>query len=298
VRIAAESVSGSSLRQIAALVGVHPATVTRHVQRAGRLALLQQEAMTQHLTINEPIVVDGFETFELSHYHPCHYNLAVGQSSWFVYRFTDSPLRRKGRMTQRQRRRRAELEARFGRPDPKAVERGVRELIDWLAARSPETLALHSDAHPAYPRAIARVRRARPKTAITHHRIPSTLARTARNPLFAVNLADLLIRHHGANHKRETIAFDKRRATGLLRLAIWTLWRNFIKPRREKRPGPTTAMAAGLATRPYRWPELLRERLFPERIGLRGCWARYYRQAVRTLALGPHQREFTARFAF
>jgi hypothetical protein len=34
---------------------------------------------------------------------------------------------------------------------------------------------------------------------------------TAQNPLFPVNLADLLLRHSSANHKRETIAFSKRR---------------------------------------------------------------------------------------
>ena len=44
--------------------------------------------------------------------------------------------------------------------------------------------------------------------------------RTPQNPLFPVNLSDLLIRHTGGNHKRETIAFSKRRQGALYRIAV------------------------------------------------------------------------------
>jgi hypothetical protein len=44
---------------------------------------------------------------------------------------------------------------------------------------------------------------------------------TTQNPLFPVNLADLLLRHSSANHKRETLAFSKRRQGTLYRMAIW-----------------------------------------------------------------------------
>lgn len=296
--IAAESVSGSSLRQIAALLGVHHTTVSRQVRRAGRLALLWHESRLRDHRIEEPTIADGFETFEYSQFFPCHYNLAVGQSSWFVYRFTDSPLRRKGRMTVRQKEIREQLEQRLGRPAPRAIETAMAELVTELLDHCRGELELHTDEHPAYPRAIRQVLGQRPGRTITHRRTSSKLSRTPRNPLFAVNLADLLIRHHGANHKRETIAFDKRRASGLLRLAVWMVWRNFVKPRREKRPGTTAAMVLGLAARPLRWAEVLSRRMFPGRVGLRGSWERYYREAVHTAALGERQREHCLRYAF
>jgi ATP-dependent Lon protease len=47
----------------------------------------------------------------------------VGADSHFFYAFTDSELRRKGAMTAAQRERRAALEHRYGRPDPRSIER-------------------------------------------------------------------------------------------------------------------------------------------------------------------------------
>ena len=44
--------------------------------------------------------------------------------------------------------------------------------------------------------------------------------RTPQNPLFLANVLDLLIRHNGSNHKRETIAFSKRRQSAAERLAV------------------------------------------------------------------------------
>jgi hypothetical protein len=43
-----------------------------------------------------------------------------------------------------------------------------------------------------------------------------------------------LIRHCQSGHKRETIAFAKRRAASAERLAIFVVWRNYMKGRREK----------------------------------------------------------------
>ena len=49
----------------------------------------------------------------------------VPGGSSFFWLFTDSPLRRKGRMTGAQKRKRVELETQLGRPDPGAVEKDV-----------------------------------------------------------------------------------------------------------------------------------------------------------------------------
>ena len=106
--------------------------------------------------IKEQLVVDGFETFEYSQYFPYHFNLAVGKESQMLYFFTHSPLRRKGSMTAAQKVRRKELEDTLGRPDPKAVEKGMLDLLLPLrfAPEHPE-LELHSDDHPAYPSVTA-----------------------------------------------------------------------------------------------------------------------------------------------
>ena len=200
------SLGCSAGRQIAREFGCAPTTVTRQLARLGRHCLLFHELHRPHGPLTEPLVVDGFESFEFSHYHPVYFNLAAGALSHYFYAFTDAELRRKGRMTATQRRRRAVLEARRGRPHPGAVELETAELLR-LVAPAPQCLELHTDDHPAYPRALRRLPHLR-----VHHRVTSARApRTPRNPLFPVNLLDLLIRHCGANHKRETIAFSKRR---------------------------------------------------------------------------------------
>ena len=86
----------------------------------------------------------------------------------------------------------------------------------------PQALELHSDEHPAYPRALRRLT----DWSIRHHRISSLAARTPQNPLFPVNLLDLLLRHNSANHKRETIAFSKRGQSAVERAALLLVWRN------------------------------------------------------------------------
>jgi len=194
--------------------------------------------------------------------------------------FTDSELRRSGRMTLRQRRRRAVLEARHGRPHPRAVERNVAELLRLVAPR-PQTLALHTDDHTDYPRALRHLRH----LAVSHHTVSSRAARTARNPLFAINLLDLLIRHSGANHKRETLAFSKRRQSAAERLAVFLVWRNYLKPFSERARDGTPAMRLGLCARPLTVRQLLAQRLFPSRVRLPERWARYYWRQIATRRL-------------
>jgi hypothetical protein len=185
----------------------------------------------------------------------------------------------------------AQLEARLGRPDPRATERDTAALLA-LVAPSPQPLTLHSDEHQDYPRAITRV----PHLAIEHRTISSRAVRTPRNPLFAVNLLDLLIRHSEANHKRETIAFSKRRQAGIERLWLLLVWRNYLKAFSERRGGASTAMRAGLATRRWTVGEILEQRLFPRRVGTPGRWRNHYMRRVVTRAI-PHCRTHRLHYA-
>jgi hypothetical protein len=94
--------------------------------------------------------------------------------------------------------------------------------------------------------------------------------------LFPVNLADLLLRHTGANHKRETIAFSKRRQGALYRAAIWLVWRNYVKSTSEKRRDDPPGVKLGLIPTRLRVEDVLRERRFPWQVSLRGWLERCY----------------------
>jgi hypothetical protein len=235
--------------------------------------------MRPKTTPREPLVLDGFRTFEHSQYWPMDVNLLVG-SSHFVYGFNDVELRRSGTMRPSQKLKRAILEENVGRPDSRETQRKVEELLRRVIPPG-GSVVLRSDEQPAYSRAISRVLDRR----IHHERTSSKDARTTANPLFPVNLADLLLRHCSANHKRETIAFSKRRQGAMYRFAIWAVWRNYVKDRSENRRVGTPAMALGLTRRAMSVGEVLARRLFPARIAMSGWLRRCYFGQITTRAI-------------
>jgi hypothetical protein len=278
-------------RQIARALRCSPSTVAHHIARLGRHALLFQARELGRLRITGEVAIDGFESFEWSQYFPYHHNVAVEVDSGYFLYHTDSPLRRKGRMREQQRRRRRELESHLGRPDPRSVEIGIRDLLEPLAERT-QQLRLRSDDHRAYPRAI------RTLPIPTEHRVTSSrVRRTNRNPLWEVNLLDLMIRHSTAAHKRETIAWAKRRAAAAEKLTIFQVWRNYVKRRWEKGSEHTAAMYKGLTTRPLTFSEILRARLFRTRVSVPPRWALYYDRRVTTAAL-PTNRTHRLTYAY
>ena len=284
-------VSCACLRQIARAVEASPQTILLHANRLGRHCLLFHQRHRPPGPIPEPIALDGFQSFEASQYHPTWFHAIAGRTSHFFYGFTDSELRRSGRMTKRQQRRRAELERRFGRPDPRSIERETAAVLA-LVCPVPQELTLHTDEHPDYPRAIRQV----PHLSVEHRTISSRAARTPDNPLFAINLLDLLIRHSGADHKRETIAFAKRRQMAVWRLWVRLVWRNYMKWVSERRRRDTPAMRLGLLTRRLSAEELLSERLFVTRVGLPERWQRHYWGRTVTRVM-PRGREHRLRYA-
>ena len=282
-------VSCSGLRQIARESGVSHTTIRRLADRLGRHCLLFHECKRPRTTPKEPLVLDGFRTFEHSQYWPMDINLLVG-TSHFVYGFNDVELRRSGTMRRAQQVKHTILEMKFGRPDPQSTQKQVEELLRRVVP--PEgTVVLRSDEHQSYPLATRRIQ----DRYFLHEATSSKKARTASNPLFPVNLADMLLRHSSSNHKRETIAFSKRRQGSMYRMAIWTVWRNYIKDRSENRKVGPPGVALGLIKKAMTVGEVLARRMFPGRSGISGWLSRCYFGQIGTRALERcrvHERIF------
>ncbi|MFH1144651.1 MAG: hypothetical protein V1774_08925, partial [Candidatus Eisenbacteria bacterium] len=219
--------------------------------------------------------------------------------STFLYGFTDAPLRRKGSMTPSQQKRRAELEARLGQPDPQAVELGFGELVREWRGRLPSGagLNLDTDDHPAYRRALRSILRASPSPGVRHRITSSKDRRTKSNPLFPVNLADLRIRHGQANHRGETIAFSKLLQAAVERLAIFTVWSNCVKKKSENHDQASAAMALGLLKHRWSWKKILSQRLFPGHQSLSSRWQDYYWRRVPSAIYGSRQAQHACRYA-
>lgn len=235
--------------------------------------------------------MDGFLSFEYSQFHPTSYNVVIGRRSYFHYGFTATELRRSGTMTKAQKAYRKANEARLGRPDPRGTEKDCAELLGIVAAR-PQALDLYTDEHKDYPRAIARAFHLE----VRHRTISSRAARTTNNPLFVVNLNDMVMRHSGAEHKRETIAFAKRRQMSIWRMAMFVVWRNYMKWASERRRGDTPAMRLGITDHRLKPPEVLGARLFPGRVRLPERWSEYYWGRVKSREV-PNGREHALKYA-
>jgi len=291
-RIFLAAANGQANRQAARTLGCAPATVTHQLARLGRHCLLLQRHFTQHASPPGDIAIDGFLSFEHSQFYPFEHPLAVDCDTSFLLHFSDAPLRRSGTMTGRQKRRRQELELAHGRPDPRAVEQAMREVVSE-ALRGATRAVVRSDLHQAYPRALKGL-----PCAITHRRVRSQEPRDRHNLLWEINALDALLRHSSANHRRETLAASKRRQGSSERLAVFMVWRNFVKRRWERcRCRETPAMLRGITQRVWRVTDVLARRLFVTQVALSERWQQYYWRKVRTVA-EPVNRQHALKYAF
>jgi hypothetical protein len=181
-------------------------------------------------------VADGFESYCVSQYFPNNIHLLVGQRSQFVYAENHVTLRRKGRMTERQKRRREALDKLF-RPTPRGIERAFArigtEALRVLSDSRRAGLSLWTDEKLEYRRALE----SRPCVAalikegrFRHRTISSRAARTRDNPLFAVNYLDRELRKDLHEHVRETVCFGRNVNHQEERLTLYLFRHNFLKP--------------------------------------------------------------------
>jgi transposase-like protein len=274
----------AGFRQVARELSCSSTTIATHAARIARHCQLFHELHRPKGPIAEPLVLDTFVSFEYSQFHPTGFHMLVGKHSHYVHGFTMTELRRSGRMTREQKKTRAKIEAKVGKPDPRGTEQDVAALLKVVLAGSSRA-TLHTDEHTDYPLAIRHV----PEVRFEHRTINSRAARTARNPLFAVNLLDMLARHSSANHKRETIAFSKRRQCAAERLWAFITWRNYVKHFSERKKDATPAQRLGVSAKRIVVEELLKQRLFPSRVALAACWQAHYWRNVPTRMI-PNSR--------
>lgn len=263
-------VACSGYRQIAREFGAAHSTIQHQTERLGRHCLLLHERLRPRGALAEPLVLDGFRTFEYGQYWPFDLNLLVGVSH-YVYGFNDAELRRSGTMRPAQRAKRMRLETLYGRPPADTTMLAVEELVGRIVPPG-TSVRIRSDRHHAYPRAFSRLEGRR----IEHETTSARVSRTPKNPLFAVNLADLQLRHNSANHKRETIAFSKRRQGALYRAAVWAVWRNYVKPTSEGRRDAPPGVSVGAIDRAWSVGQVLRQREVPWRATLTPWMVRCY----------------------
>ena len=244
-------VNGMTNHSIARRLNIGEPSVRIRLAELKRQAMLKQKVLEKNMRLQEPIVYDGFESFSYSQFDPCYVNTSVGKNSLYTYLATLSPLNRKGRMTEWQKKKNLELRKEFGAYPPNSIRvQTTYSIAKLLKLTRNNQLQLFSDEHKSYQHSV---KFDFPGCKILHHTTSSKERRDGHNPLFAINHLHLHYRHFLASHRRETIAFNKHEAGLMDSILLKTVSKNFLEPQMYKR-GPknkvrnkqSPAMAVGI----------------------------------------------------
>jgi len=237
-------VTTSGSGSICRMEGISDAVLLNRIERLSRM-FLGIHSMFRELVIQQypetKYVLDGFESFSHSQYHPNNINLLVGSSKEYIYEMGLSILKRKGTMTDEQRNIRDAMEEKH-ETNPQETQLSVgsllRDILIALQQQNSEAktsinkIHLTTDMHPSYP---ASIRSVDPESVFfEHEQISSKVARNYQNKLFVVNYCDRQIRKDQANHVRETVQFARCPQAMMARLIIYQFFHNYILPFRVK----------------------------------------------------------------
>ena len=287
----------ASLRDISRVLHISLGTVGNRISRLARQAMACHATYLLSLLPAEPFVTDGFESFVYSQYFPNNINLLLTSDSQLLLAATYCTIRRKGRMTKAQRRRREQLEQLY-RPPGSTIRHAFGDLMDEampLVKRQYEAtgcpVELRSDEKREYRIALAAhpfYRALRLKGKLLHRTVSSKATRTVSNPLFAVNYFDRELRKDLANHVRETVCFARNVNAAMERFWIYAVHHNLVKRYRERQPRRDTSTHATVAGIPRRLTRSLRLHYFTRRAffsrtrGLPGSFVRLWRRQLET----------------
>jgi len=216
--------SGVSLRGAARLLGVNRKTITRKLLRIGRHCRRQQHAVVERGRLRGHFQLDELETFESNRYQPVTAAPLIEKHSYFLAGLATAPLRRRGRMSPRQKAVRAAHERLHGRR-PSRSDTAVRRCLAVLSRHTTGPLALDSDRKPSY----GRIGRNLLGTRLRHHTFSATARRDHVNPLCAINHTHAMVRYCLARLRRRTWCVTRRRRCLELALHAYAGWFNFCR---------------------------------------------------------------------
>jgi hypothetical protein len=233
-------VSSTSIRAIGRILSCTPATVLNRIMRFSRQSAAVEAEILSQVSLEEDLVIDGFESYVESKYHPNNINIAVGADSSFIYGTTYTQLNRKGRMTDTQKVKAAELkeaepkETDHLTPEPTVTPMQLlcaqfSRIVDSLPEE--KTITINSDLHQSYPGPISDL-----GPRVVHKKTSSHVPRTKENPLAPVNYADREFRKDLCEHGRKTICYGKNVNNQMERFITYTFWHNYQKKYRINDP--------------------------------------------------------------
>ncbi len=223
--------SAAGIRDIARDLHVSPTTIINRITRLSRQSLAVHAALRNSIKLKEDLVVDGFESFAVSQFHPDNIHLLAGKESQYLYSFDYAHMNRKGRMTDQQKEKSRDLKGKSmgGVSISRSFSNICKQMDLLMEKRVTGHSVLFTDEKPQYKTVISESEFSR---SFSHVTVNSKKMRNLTNDLFSVNYLDREIRKDNANHVRETVQFSRNVNNDLERLAIYRLYHNYMKPYR------------------------------------------------------------------
>jgi transposase-like protein len=222
--------SGAGLRSISRDLKASTNLVTNRCSRLARQFIAMHASIRNSMTLQESLGADGFESFVRSQYYPNNINLLAGKDSQFIYLFNYAYMKRKGRMSPRQKKLQEYLDTVISL-DTKSIRNtfseAVMTAVELIKRSGMEHAEFYTDKKKEYLPALEEN-----KELIEHHSISSKEPRTFTNILFSLNYLDREIRKDNANHVRETVQFARTVTNCMERLHIYAGYHNYVKPYR------------------------------------------------------------------
>ncbi len=296
-----------SIRGMSRYFSLSCGTILNRLDRLGRQSLGMQSLLRLCLPRTEDVCIDGFQSFDLSQYHPNNYTIPITRGSLFALGSTHASLRRAGRMTEAQQAKRAQIDA-VHSYEKNAIERSFRQLLDQLSREyrrnGRQTLVIITDEHKSYARAIHKhplFTQQSQEFQCVHHTINSKLPRSYDNPLFASNYIDREIRKDQAAHRRDTACHCRNVANGVLRMWSYLCRHNYWKKCSIKAPIIDDRSHAEMAGIPREYIDYCKKgvyeyRLFLSRLKLFTWEVDAWLKSIPTP--GKQHAEYVMRFAY
>jgi transposase-like protein len=244
---------GLSMRALQRLSGFSRKTIQNRIDRVSRYCIATTLKIVRSLKVKENLAADGFESFAKSQYFPNNIHVLVGSESQFLYFFNHVVLKRKGRMTDTQKKRRQELYTHCWFPK-NSIKDSFSEVIQHIKQmffhQGLSPLHLYTDEKKEYKDALKQwAKEESPdNNDIMQTVISARKKRTKSNRLFPVNYIDRELRKDQAAFRRESTCFARNTNNALSRLNVYAAYHNFTKKYRLNGKGRllTHAEVAGV----------------------------------------------------
>ncbi|GAB6089436.1 hypothetical protein [Spirochaeta dissipatitropha] len=229
--------------------GISPSIRRNRISRLARNCIALHAELKPYLRKPEDLIADGFVSFEVSQYYPSNLHVVIGKESEYLYAMDHVTIRRTGKMSERQKKQQARLEAVF-RPEPRGIVNSFSRVMGTMSdcieqwklpemptLNMPGAVTFITDNKLEYPIAIGICERLHTQIAsskVNWKTISSDHHRGPGGPMFAMDNFDRELRKDIAAYVRETVTFRRNVVNAMESAQVYRMYHNFMKPYRSR----------------------------------------------------------------